>query len=158
MPTRGSAMDAARGSVGIGSSSFRPSKFTLLVAEDDPSDRALLERLLVSAGLASVRFVSSGEAVIDYLAGRGRYAERDLHPYPHVLLLDLGMPGGSGAGVLQWMANHTELPTCSIYVLTDSRDPVVRRQAVGLGVAGFFHKPLSLAHISWILEDRMALI
>lgn len=108
-------------------------KFTLLVAKDDAADRTLLDQLLVSAGLASVNFVSSGEAVIEYLAGRGEYADRELHPYPHVLLLDLLMPRGHGLEVLEWMANHAELPLCSVYILTGSRDPSLRRQAVAYG-------------------------
>lgn len=148
----------ATGSSSTAANAFHPGKFTLLIAEDNPNDRTLLDQLLVSAGLASVYFVSSGEAVIEYLAGRGGYADRNLHPYPHVLLLDLAMPRGNGAEVLQWIANHAELPFCSVYVLTGSRDPELRRQTIGLGVAGFFQKPLSLAQISWILEDRMALM
>ena len=135
-----------------------PEKFTVLVAEDDQNDRSLLDQLLVSAGLASVRFVTSGDAVIDYLAGRGEYQDRQDHPFPHVLILDLVLPRRHGLDVLAWMASHAEIPLCSVYVLTGSHDPELGRRAMSFGVAGFFQKPLSLAQISWILEDRMALM
>jgi CheY-like chemotaxis protein len=135
-----------------------PNKFTLLLAEDNCNDRELLERFLGSAGLASVHSVSCGDDVIAYLAGRGEYADRGKHPYPHVLLLDLAMPKGHGLEVLEWLADHAELPLCSVYILTGSRDPDLRRRAISYGVAGFFQKPLSLAQVAWIVEDRMALM
>lgn len=158
VPGKGTSKGGVARSVLPPSQVLGPGKFTLLVAEDNANDRTLLDQLLVSAGLASVRFVASGDAVIEYLTGGGKFADRVTHPYPHVLLLDLAMPHGHGLEVLQWMANHAELPLCSVYVLTGSRDPVLRRQAIGFGVAGYFQKPLSLAQISWILEDRMALM
>jgi CheY-like chemotaxis protein len=36
--------------------------------------------------------VPDGEQAIDYLAGKGRFADRARHPLPALVLLDINMP------------------------------------------------------------------
>ena len=37
---------------------------------------------------------------MEYLDGRGKYADRETYPFPSILLLDLHMPEGDGFAVL----------------------------------------------------------
>ena len=50
----------------------------ILVAEDLENDILLIRRAFASAGVETpLHFVRDGEQVIDYLLGRGDYANRD---------------------------------------------------------------------------------
>jgi len=75
----------------------------LLVAEDDASDALLLERALRRTGsLFRMIRVANGEEAIAYVEGRGDYGNRQIHPVPQVVLLDLKMPRKDGFDVLRW--------------------------------------------------------
>jgi CheY-like chemotaxis protein len=159
-PTNSAARTGPDARIGTAASGgirdIRP-KFALLLATDNRSDRRLLDRVLVTAGLASIQLVSSGREAIDYLAGRGGYGDRCAHPFPQVMMLDLAQTKDHGVEVLDWIANHTGNPLCSVYLLAESFDRSLRRRATDFGVAGLFTKPLSLAQVTCILEDRLAL-
>ena len=74
----------------------------VLLAEDNEDDLFLSSRVLAKASLQTVHHVADGREAIDYLAGRGPYADRVRHPLPDILLLDLKMPGHTGHEVLEW--------------------------------------------------------
>lgn len=64
--------------------------------------------------------VSNGQAAIDYLAGTGPYANRDVYPLPCVVLLDLHLPRRSGFEVLQWIREHPQLTSLPVVIVTSS--------------------------------------
>ena len=50
--------------------------FTILMAEDDPDDRFLMEQALLEiASSRDLRFVEDGEELIHYLRRSGKYAD-----------------------------------------------------------------------------------
>src|SRR4051812_24034468 len=113
----------------------------VLVAEDDPNDRLLLERALRKAAIeAPIRFVSDGEQVILYLQGAGAYANRQENPFPSIIMLDLKMPRKGGLEVLSWMEEHPELSVVPTIVLTSSNLETDIRQAYERGATTYFVK------------------
>jgi CheY-like chemotaxis protein len=94
---------------------------TVLVVEDNADDVALLQAAVgrTPAGIA-FHFVDSGERAIAYLKGEGPYRDRQAHPLPDLVLLDLWLPGMSGFDVLAWVRNHPELNGLKVFVWTDS--------------------------------------
>lgn len=75
----------------------------ILVAEDDPGHRFILQRIFASIGVeAELRFVGNGRAMLDYLAA-ARAAPSPENPWPHFALLDLHMPGLGGIDTLREM-------------------------------------------------------
>jgi CheY-like chemotaxis protein len=62
----------------------------LLLVDDDHNDCALLRIAIDKSDLKiCLQTVTDGDEAIDYLEGRGVYADRSLHPFPALVLLDL---------------------------------------------------------------------
>jgi CheY-like chemotaxis protein len=95
--------------------------FTVLMAEDDPDDRFLMEQAfkdLRSKG--ELRFVEDGEELMDYLLHRGRYADPKQSPRPSLILLDLNMPRKDGRQALAEIKATSGLDKIPIVVWTTS--------------------------------------
>jgi CheY-like chemotaxis protein len=115
---------------------------TILLAEDNPDDVLILRRALKQAQIEySLQIVPDGVEAVAYLAGRGKYAQRELYPWPCLLLLDLKMPRLDGFGVLQWMNDHGLLSKLPVVILTSSGEEQDLERANGLGVRSYFLKP-----------------
>jgi CheY-like chemotaxis protein len=126
----------------------------VLLAEDNEDDLFLSSRVLAKASLQTVHHVADGREAIDYLAGRGPYADRVRHPLPDILLLDLKMPGHTGHEVLEWLRRQPGLQTITVYMLTSSDEPSDRRRAQKAGARGYIVKPLLPEHVSMILAEQ----
>jgi CheY-like chemotaxis protein len=94
---------------------MNPTPHPILAAEDEESDRLILELVFEKAQLPHpLVIVGDGQEAVDYLSGRGRFADRLAHPLPGLLILDLKMPRMNGFDVLDWLATQPkfkELPT-----------------------------------------------
>ncbi len=120
----------------------------ILLAEDDPNDVLLLQRAFQKAGLEdALKVVSNGEQAIDYLAGRGVYADRVRYPFPYLLLLDLKMPGTDGFEVLDWLRGQPNLRRLLVVVLTSSNLQADIDRAYELGANSYLVKPVGLAEM-----------
>jgi CheY-like chemotaxis protein len=104
----------------------------VLLIEDDPHDVYLLRS--VAGRLpepVSVFTVSDGEEGISYLSGTGKYADRQKHPFPDLVLLDLNLPTIDGFGVLKWIRSRPEFNTLRVFLWSTSDfagfDEIVRR-------------------------------
>src|SRR5947209_5396717 len=127
-------------------------KFILLV-EDDPNDVLLLERSFEKAGLRNVlKIVLDGGQAIDYLSGRGIYADREQYPLPFLLLLDLKMPGTDGFEVLQWLRAEAELKRLLVVVLTSSNLQSDVDRAYELGANSYLVKPVGFDEMVHLVQ------
>jgi CheY-like chemotaxis protein len=114
----------------------------VLYAEDDENDSFLLNRAFKQAEIINpLVIVSDGNAVIEYLTGNGSYAQREAHPFPCLVLLDLKMPGKSGLEVLDWIQKQPAISTLPILMLTSSSQEKDVRKAYLLGANGYLLKP-----------------
>src|SRR5262245_13616336 len=108
----------------------------ILVTEDDPTDVLLLRRAFERAGIPSrLEVVSNGEEAISYLAGEGTYADRNLHPLPSVVLLDIKLPRTSGIDVLAWIRRQPEMNRLPVIMLTSSGRAADLRRAYEAGAS-----------------------
>jgi len=125
----------------------------ILLAEDDPNDVLLIQRAFQKAGLGSVlKIVPDGAEAIDYLSGRGAYADRDKFPLPFLLLLDLKMPGTDGFEVLQWVRSDEEVKRLLVVVLTSSELQEDVDRAYELGANSYLVKPVSFDEMVHLLQ------
>jgi CheY-like chemotaxis protein len=116
----------------------------VLVVEDNPRDAGILQYAAdkAPAGLAFY-FVTSGEEAIAYLEGEGAFANRQAHPLPDLVLLDLGLPGISGFEVLSWIRHHPLLNGLKVFVWTDAGEPEVIERAAWAGANTFVPKSVA---------------
>ncbi len=118
---------------------------TILHAEDDPNDVLLLKRAIARTGVEHrIFFVKNGEEALDYLRGKGPFADRSLYPFPTILIIDLKMPLKDGLEVLQWLNDHEECGIIPTIVLTSSSQPDDIRKCYNLGANAYFTKPNEL--------------
>ena len=110
----------------------------VLVADDSESDCFFLKRAITKAGVyLRMNRVSNGEAAVDYLAGRGAFADWGRWPLPHLLILDLKMPGLDGFDVLEWKRQQPSLRCLPVIVLSSSDEPSDVNRAHALGASGY---------------------
>ncbi len=117
---------------------------TVLVVEDSPHDAGVLQYAAekAPAGLA-FHFVPSGEAAMDYLEGAGDFANRQAHPLPDLVLLDLSLPGISGVEVLSWVRHHPLLSELKVFVWADAGEQEVIERATQAGANRFVPKSVA---------------
>jgi DNA-binding response OmpR family regulator len=126
---------------------------TILLVEDDPNDVMLFQRAYLKSNLANpLQVVNDGEAAQDYLAGDGKYADRNTYPLPGLVLLDFKLPRKSGLEVLTWMRAHAELKRLPVIALTSSREKRDINRAYDLGINSYLVKPVAFDNLMQLVK------
>jgi DNA-binding response OmpR family regulator len=113
----------------------------ILQVEDDPNDVFFLEHAMMKAGVTiPIKVASDGQQAIDYLEGKGKFANREMYPLPCLVLLDLKLPYVMGLDVLRWIRNQPDL-TMVVIMLTASGEENDIAEAYRLGANAFLTKP-----------------
>jgi CheY-like chemotaxis protein len=129
-----------------------PETQAILLVDDNPDDRFLVEHAWREAGIRNpLRSLGGGRAALDYLSGTGAYADRTLHPFPSLVLLDIKMPDLSGLEVLERLRRHETLRRLPVLMMTASTLPSDVAEAYRLGANGFFIKPSSVRELTELL-------
>jgi len=127
---------------------------TLLVIED-AQDQAIL--VGVSARRAhpglDVQIVNHGGDGIAYLAGNAPFEDREAHPLPDLVILDLRMPDVDGFEVLTFIREHLEPIGYPVVVLTASSAPEDESRARELGARGVHTKPTDLESLDRLVQE-----
>ncbi|HAM50255.1 MAG TPA: two-component system response regulator [Nitrospiraceae bacterium] len=98
-----------------------PKSNRILLVEQDPNELELIVTALSEAGLANaIDVVRDGEAALDYLHKRGKYADRT-GSYPVVILLALKLPRIDGHQILMQLKTTEKLKCIPVVVLTISK-------------------------------------
>lgn len=117
---------------------------TILMADDDPDDRALTREAFEAAHLANdLRFVEDGEELLDYLQRRGKYATAADAPWPGIILLDLNMPRMDGREALRAIRADPRLRGIRVVVMTTSKAEEDILRSYDLSAASYITKPVT---------------
>lgn len=120
----------------IGVSTMAPQK-KIIVTDDDPRSRKLVEALLQHSGHAVVG-VASGQAALDAVAAH----------IPDLILLDLMMPGMDGFEVVRRLKAEPATAAIPIIMVTAIDDSASRIRLKAAGVADMITKPID----RWALQ------
>ncbi|MFC5302808.1 response regulator [Azospira restricta] len=109
----------------------------VLVADDDPRNRKLIETLLRAEGYA-VHSVDSGQDALAAVAAA----------VPDLILLDLMMPGMDGFEVVRRLAADAATRNIPIVMVTALDDDASRARLAAAGIRDVINKPID----RWVLQ------
>jgi DNA-binding response OmpR family regulator len=129
------------------------SNHPILIVEDSPDDFFFLERSFHIAEIQTeLRHVDDGQKAIDYLQGTGPFADREAHPLPSLVLLDLKLPLKHGFEVLAWLRQQSPWRSIVVLILTSSSEDADVSKAYELGANAFLVKPTSVDRLIEIVR------
>ena len=129
----------------------------VLIAEDNEDDLLLLRRAFEKAMVPHPLYVvRDGSEAIDYLSAQGNYTDRDLYPFPALLLLDLKMPRQTGLDVLNWIRKRSVLSSLPVVVLSNSPERIDSDRCYELGARSYLVKPTDFAGLVELVKEAVA--
>jgi two-component system response regulator len=113
----------------------------ILTVDDDPHHVRLTQIQLERLGVVNqLRSVPTGGQALDYLLGRGTYADREKHPFPCLVFLDLSLPEVDGFEVLAMVRKESALKKLPVVMVSASNNPRNKKRALSLGANGYYAK------------------
>ena len=114
----------------------------VLLADDNENDVMLMKTAFESAGISEpLVVVRDGQDAVAYLSAEGGYANREVFPWPSLLILDLNMPRMNGFDVLRWLKDRNQNGGLNVVVMSSSHEESDVQQALGLGADDYRVKP-----------------
>jgi CheY-like chemotaxis protein len=93
---------------------------TILIADNDPRDRLLIQEALTGKGSDfNIYFVSNEDELLAYLHRVGKYAQPHSAPTPNLILLDLNMHYRGRKEVIKEIKGNPNLNHIPVIVLTN---------------------------------------
>ncbi|MFH7320458.1 response regulator [Desulfurivibrio sp. D14AmB] len=121
----------------------------ILLVEDNQDDEILTIRALSKNNILNrVVVARDGAEALDYLFGRGDYADRDPTDLPELVLLDINLPKLSGLEVLKQIRNDPRTRLLPVVMLTTSNEERDRLGSYQLGANSFIRKPVDFSQFS----------
>lgn len=124
----------------------REGKVSLLIAEDDPHIRYLIQAAAERAGCFSpITVVADGEAALQ--------AIRAASPadYPDLVVSDLSMPRMTGTQLIRALKSDPRTKSIPVAIITSSNVPNDREDALAAGACIFEPKPHGLEPLTNLL-------
>jgi CheY-like chemotaxis protein len=118
---------------------LRTQRVRVLLVEDDRAHAGLTREAFRDAEIAvDVDIATTGDAALTGLLAVSP-ADR-----PHIIVLDLNLPGKTGHEVLAALKEHRQLRFIPVVILSGSNNPAEAQRAYGLGASCFVRKPLDV--------------
>jgi two-component system cell cycle response regulator DivK len=129
----------------VSMSSTKTTPKRVLIADDKATGRELVKTVLEARGYLVFEACDGIEA----LEAANRVG-------PHLIILDLHMPGLDGFGVVKELRLDPSFATTPIVALTASAMEGDRRRAIEAGFTGYITKPVSLKALRAEVERLLA--
>lgn len=115
----------------------------ILLVEDNPDDEILTIRAFRKNNIKNEIVVAhDGEEALDFLFGRGEFAERDSQRFPEVVLLDLKLPKVDGLEVLRQIRADPRTHLLPVVILTSSKEEQDLIEGYSRGANSYVRKPV----------------
>jgi len=126
-------------------------RIKILLVEDDISDQKLVKKSLAEGMMCNEIFtVESGEEALEYLS-RSKEAIGENYR-PHLILLDLNMPGMGGKEFLRRIKSDDELAAIPVVILTTSDSEQDITESYKLHAAGYIKKPVTPEDFRYVMR------
>ena len=125
----------------------------ILLVEDSAEDADIVLASFKRWGITNpIHAVTDGEQAIDYLSGRGTYADRGADRLPTLAILDLSLPLRSGFEVLEWIRAQPKLSALPVVVLSGTKNLQDFDKAHKLGANACVAKSLELEELHELIH------
>jgi CheY-like chemotaxis protein len=129
---------------------------TLLLVEDSEDDVFLMKRSFTRADIHfDLQVVQDGDQAVEYLSGKGIFADRATYPLPTLVLLDVKLPRRNGQEVLSWIRSQPQLKGLPVVMLTSSSEPEDVDRAYRNGANSYLVKPINYEQLDKMLPLLM---
>lgn len=133
---------------------FPAKKATVLLADDNETDRQLIEEAIMEAGVPLALYtVDDGEEAIEYLRHVGRYGNGQESPRPQFILLDINMPIKDGRETLREIRADSALCTIPVIVMSTSSQSSEVERMYALGANSFIAKPDTFTNLVTMMSS-----
>ncbi len=123
----------------------------ILLVEDNPGDvRLTLEILKDGKVNNNMHVVKDGLEALSFLRGEGEFADA---PQPHLILLDLNLPGKNGREVLAEIRGDKNLKRIPVIILTTSNAEQDILNAYDLHANCYITKPIDLNRFISVIKS-----
>lgn len=127
---------------------------TILLVEDNEDDAELALMAFHRAKITNrVVRARDGVEALDYLFGRGTYADRDVLDLPAVTLLDLKLPKIGGLEVLRAIRAEERTKHLPIVILTSSNEDKDRQTRIKIASMRTITSPTATWLSPWIMTN-----
>src|ERR1044071_1426153 len=127
---------------------------TILLVEDNEDDIFVMRRALRLGNFSNpLQVVTEGQQAVDYLSGARQYENRERHPLPCIIFLDLKLPYLDGFEILTWIRQQRELDSIVVVVLTSSAETRDQEKAYALGARSYLVKPPAPEALNSLFES-----
>lgn len=120
---------------------IRPKK-TVLVIEDDPDTSELLKDALQENYFLCETATTATEGL-----------EKACSCKPHLILLDLMLPGMSGFGFMRALRQIPELENVPVVILSALADDEIADESLELGAVGYLTKAINQKELISVIRD-----
>lgn len=83
----------------------------------------------------------------NFIEGQGAYADRSVHPFPDIVLLDINMPRRNGFEVLDWIRADSRYSRLVVHILTSSMRQADVDRAYNAHANSYIVKPTQLREL-----------
>ena len=133
---------------------MRNTEIEILLVEDNMDDAELAMIALRKRNIANnLIHLENGAEALDFLFGKGKYAERNLSNKPKVILLDLKMPKVNGLEVLKEIKANEQTKSIPVVILTSSKQNPDIERAYFLGANSYMVKPVEFDNFTKVVAE-----
>jgi len=118
--------------------------YSILIIEDDPAYRSMMETILLMEGFA-VHSAANGQAGLDLLANKR----------PDLILCDIMMPGMDGHTVLETIRENNSLSEIPLIFVTALGERSDVRRGMSAGADDYLPKPFSAEELLAAVTGRL---
>lgn len=126
----------------------------ILLVEDDPDDVQLTMRALKKNNIRNEIVVArDGVEALDFFAGRGAFAGRDLSVLPIIVLLDIKLPRLDGIEVLKALRQEERTKLLPVVILTSSKEESDLVNGYRFGANSYVRKPVDFVQFNEAIKN-----
>ena len=118
----------------------------ILRAASQPDEPCVLKQACERARVTfQCESVNSADEAVRYLSGTGDYGNRERHPMPALVIVDLDLDRSEGYEALSWIRHHARLRYLPVVAISQSKSQMDMKQAYDLGASSYLLKPVSFS-------------